>query len=121
MKIADLSANPPMTVAVIILTGLLFWGFSCQPQTDSLLHPEKKITRPELQIELDTIIATANFRLADLDNQEQFRDIIFQNALLMIGGGAINPAGIITLLTGLYGITRGATDIKNRIKKKTLS
>ncbi|GAH57528.1 unnamed protein product, partial [marine sediment metagenome] len=33
--------------------------------------------------------------------------------------GTINPLGIITLLTGLYGITRGAKDIKDRVKKKS--
>ncbi|MBA7667204.1 hypothetical protein ES703_75289 [subsurface metagenome] len=119
MKLTDFVTNPSMTVAIIILTGLLFWGYGCPPQTKSLLEPGKKITRPELQVELDTIIATAEFRLADLDRQEQFRDIIFKNALLMVEGGALNPIGIATMLAGLYGVTRGAKDIKDRVKKKT--
>lgn len=117
MTLSSISSNWPKTIALLILTGLLFWGYSCQPQVKSLIHPDQKITRPELQIELDMIIATADFRLAQLDKQEAFRDIIFKNALLMVEGGGINPLGIITLLAGLYGVLRGAKDAKDRITK----
>jgi len=117
-KISDLSENWPKTVAIFVLVGILFWGYSCQPETRSLIHPDRKVTRPELQIELDTIAATAEIRMADLDKQEAIRDLIFQNALLVVETGTMNPAGLVTLLAGLYGITRGAKDIKDRIKKK---
>jgi len=119
MKISDLVQNWPKTIALIVLTALLFWGYSCQPQAESLIHPGEKVLRGELQIELDTIIAKAEFRMAELDKQEAFRDLIFQNALLVVETGTMNPAGIITLLAGLYGIARGGQDIKNRIKNKS--
>ena len=121
MKISDFEINWPKTIALFLLTALLFWGYSCQPQVASLVHPERQITRPQLQIELDSIIATAEFRMADLDRQEAFRDLIFQNALIVVETGTLNPLGIITLLTSLYGITRGAQDFKNRIKNKNNS
>jgi hypothetical protein len=117
-KIADLEINWPKSIALIVLTALLFLGHSCQPETKSLIHPGERITRPELQIELDTIIATAQARMADLDKQEAFRDLIFKNVLIIGQTGTLNPVGILTLLTGLYGITRGAQDVKNRVKKK---
>lgn len=117
MKIADLKINWPKTIALSILTLLLFWGYACKPRVASLVNPGQQITRPELQIELDAIIATAEYRLADLDRQEAFRDLIFKNALLVAETGTMNPAGIITLLAGLYGITRGTKDIKDRLKK----
>jgi len=119
MKLSDLTVNWPKTIALIALTSILLWGYGCPARVPSLITDGKKVTRPELQIELDTIIATAEFRLVQLDQQDQFRDIIFKNAMLMIEGGAINPVGIITLLAGLYGVTRGAKDIKDRVKKKT--
>lgn len=121
MKIAELDINWPRTCSLIILTTLLFWGWGCPARVPSLITNGKKVTRPELQIELDTIIATAEFRMAKLDQQDQFRDIIFKNAMLMIEGGTLNPIGIITLLAGLYGVTRGAKDIRDRVKKKTNS
>lgn len=119
MKISDLIDNWPKTIALVVLTAILFWGYSCQPQTSSLVTEGKKIGRAELQIELDTIISTAEFRLADLDRQEQFRDIIFKNAMVMVEGGTLNPVGIMTMLAGLYGLTRGAQDFKNKVKKKS--
>ena len=119
MKTTDLKINWPKTFALTVLTALLFWGYSCQPTVKSLIHPGQMITRPELQVELDTITATAEFRMAELDKQQQFQDVIFKNALLMVETGTINPLGIITLLTGLYGIARGGQDVKNRIKNKT--
>jgi len=121
LKISDLVQNWPKTIALLILTALLFWSYSCQPQVRSLIHPDVKVTRPELQIELDSIIATAEFRMAQLDRQEAFRDVIFKNALLMAETGTLNPIGIITLLTGLYGVTRGVKDVKDRVKKKSNS
>lgn len=118
MNWKDLIQNWPKTIAIIVLTALLFWGYSCQPETKSLLHPGEKVTRPELQIELDSIVATAEYRMAELDQQEAFRDLIFQNALVVVETGTMNPAGILTLLAGLYGILRAGKDVKDRIKIK---
>lgn len=121
MKIADLEINWPKSTALIVLTLLLFWGYACKPQATSLINPEIKVTRPELQIELQSIIATAEFRLADLDKQQAFQDIIFKNATLIIETGTLNPAGIITLMAGLYGIARGTKDLKDKVLKKKSS
>lgn len=117
MKISDLQINWPKTIALTVLTFLMFWGYACQPQVASLVNPGVKITRPELQIELDAIIATAEYRLAELDKQQAFQDVIFKNALSMAETGVVNPVGILTLLAGLYGIARGTQDIKNKVKK----
>ena len=118
MKILDLVQNWPKTLAILVLTALLFWGYSCQPSTKSLLHPGELVTRPELQIELDSIVATAEYRMAELDKQEAFRDLIFQNATGVIETGTMNPAGILTLFAGLYGILRAGKDVKDRITIK---
>lgn len=117
MKILDLVQNWPKTIALIVLTALLFWGYGCPPRVKSLLQPGQMVTRPELQVELHAITETAEFRFADLDQQDAFRDIIFKNVLLSVETGTLNPVGIITLLTSLYGIGRGAKDVKDRIKK----
>lgn len=118
MKTLDYVDNWPKAIALILLTAFLFWGFHCTPTVPSLLVEDKKVTRPELQIELDSIIATAEFRLSALDRQEAFRDVIFKNAMLMVEGGGINPIGVITMLAGIYGIARGGKDIKDKITAK---
>jgi len=119
MKLSDLSENWPKAIAILVMTAILFWGYGCPAKTESLTTQGKKVTRPELQVELDSIIATAEFRLADLDRQDQVRDIIFKNAMVMVEGGTLNPLGIITMLAGLYGVTRGTSDIVKKVKKKS--
>lgn len=121
MLLKNLSDNWPKLVAILVLTAILFWGYGCPSRVDSLLVDGRKVTRPELQVELDTIAQTAEFRMADLDRQDQFRDIVFQNVTMMAQTGVVNPAGIITLLLGIYGATRGAKDIKDRIEKKSVN
>lgn len=118
MTLTNLSADWTKTIALVILTALLFWGYGCPARTPSLITQGKKITRPELQIELDSIIATAEFRFADLDKQEQFRDLIFKNALVMVETGSLNPTGILTLLAGLYGIVHAGKKVVKHVKKK---
>jgi len=118
MKLSGIVDNWPKTIAIVLLTVFLFWGYGCPSRVPSLMYPAKQITRPELQIELDSIIATAEYRLAALDSQDRFKDIIFKNAMLMVETGTMNPAGIITLLLSLYGVTRGVKDVKDKIVKK---
>lgn len=118
MKTSDIVQDWPKLIALTLLTAFLFWGFACPSTVPSLFNNDKKVTRPELQIELDTIIATAEFRLADLDRQDAFRDIIFKNAMLMVEGGAVNPIGILTMLAGIYGVTRGVKDVKDKVIAK---
>jgi len=118
MKLSDLSDNWPKAAALVILTAILFWAYGCPPTTESLIHPEKKITRPELQIELDSITATAEFRFADLERQEHFRDLVLKNALVIIETGTLNPVGILTGLAALYGIGTGIKQTKDKIVRK---
>lgn len=120
MTINSLSENWPKTIALVVLTALLFWGYGCPARTPSLTRPDEDVTRGELQIELDSIIATAEYRFADLKKQEQFRDLIFQNVLVMANTGTMNPAGILTLLAGLYGVAHGVKDVKDKVKKNKL-
>lgn len=118
MKLSDITDNWPKAAALCLLTAILFWGWGCPSRVPSLLEPTRKITRPELQIELDTIIATAEFRLADLDRQDQFRDIIFKNALLMVEGGTLNPVGVLTGFAALYGLASAGKQVKDKLKKR---
>lgn len=118
MKLTDLVDDGPKTITLIVLTGLLFWAWGCPATTPSLIEPGRNVTRPELQIELNSIVATAEFRMADLDRQDQMRDIIFQNALLIVDGGTLNPAGVLSGMAALYGLLTGANQIKKKIAKK---
>lgn len=118
MTIQKLKDNWPTYAVMLAANVLLLLCVSCPPTTKSLFNNSKKITRPELQLELDTIIATAQLRLADLDKQQQLRDVILKNALIMVETGTFSPFGMATALFGFYGIATAATKAKNAIKKK---
>lgn len=118
MTIQRLKDKWPLYVAMLVVSVLLLFCMSCPPTTKSLLVNGKKVTRPELQLELDTIIATAQVRKADLDQQQAIRDIILKNALIMVEAGAFNPLGMATALFAFYGIGNAANQARNAVKKK---
>ncbi len=111
----------PMYLVMIAANILLVFVSSCPPTTQSLVHNGKKVTRPELQLELNIIMTTAEYRIADLDKQQEFRDFILKNALIMIETGTFNPVGTATALLAFYGVGTIATAGVKKLKKKTPS
>lgn len=109
--------NQTLTKLLPYIATVFFMMFiySCQPKVESILHPEKQVTREGLQLELDIIEAQIAARTADIERQEQLREVIFNNALLLAQGATLNPAGILTALAGIYGVGAAGRDIKRKI------
>lgn len=108
--------------AVLISLSLSIWAVSCQPTVTSLTDPNRKVTRAEMQIELQTLQAAFEMRSTQLQQQEQIRKLILDNALILAETQTFNPIGIITSLAALYGLgsaTRDTTTIVKRKLKKT--
>lgn len=112
--------NWPLTIAMVAVNVLILFALSCPPRVTSLLEPANKVTRAELQLELDTLIAQTEIKMADLDRQEQIRRIILENAMMMVQAGAFNPLGLATALFAFYGIGTAANKTKNYAKKKII-
>ena len=111
----------PILLAWNVCIGLLFYAYGCEAKTRSLTRPETSVTRSELRIELDTLLARGEAGVADLDKQEEIRNIIFNQGLMIAQGGAVNPVGVITTLMAVFGIGATADDIRLRKKiKKTV-
>jgi len=113
-----LKKNWTLLLTGSVLCVFLFFGYACGPRTQSLIYDDKKVNRQELQLELDQLIGTAQIRMIDLEQQDQLRAIILQNALILVQGQPLNPLGIITALAGIYGITQGGKNITTVVKKK---
>ncbi|MBA7653710.1 hypothetical protein ES703_61567 [subsurface metagenome] len=120
MTYKQLKENWPVTIAMIAVNILIVFALSCPPRVTSLIDPQKKVTRAELQLELDTLIGLAEIKKADLDKQEQIRKLILENAMMMITAGAFNPLGLATALFAFYGIGTAANSAKNYAKKKII-
>jgi len=117
-----------MFIMLAIGVGILGFGFSCESRVPSILKntslapngtlsTNATVTREELSAELAYISSIAEKRFADLDKQDALRKMISDQAVIIAAGGAVNPAGIISLLMGIMGV--GAV-IDNRKKANTI-
>ena len=95
----------------------LFSAAACEPKTQSLNDPMRKITATELQIELEAITRTAEYRLSVLEQQYQIREMILRNALLIAEGNPASPAGIATGLLTILGASSAISTGKEAVKQ----
>lgn len=112
------SHNTGFVAAQTLIIVTLIWVQGCPSTTRSILDPSVKVTRGELQIEIDTLLATADLRYADLDKQDQIKKMITDHALLWSTTGAINPVGLITALVGIAGIGATVDNVTKRRKER---
>ncbi len=103
-------------VAIILLS--IWWG--CEPKSPSIRNPKLKVTRAQLESELDSIIVQVQNSVDDMDRQEKVLDFLFRQALIIGQTGAINPIAILTSLGTILGIGAGVDNVRNRKKIKTL-
>jgi len=105
----------PLITALIVGVCLICYQEGCEPSVKSLLDESRFVTRGELNLELDQIVAKAELRMTQLDKQEAIRNIILQNALVLAAGQPLNPIGIITALAAVYGIGSGVQRVRKRL------
>ena len=108
-----------LTAIILISTSVAFFAYAygCQPRVRSLVDDGKRVTRQELQLEMDQLVGLAELRLLDLDRQEKLRAVILQNALVLVQGQPFNPVGMITAVAAAYGITQGGYSVGKTVKK----
>ncbi|GAI67280.1 unnamed protein product [marine sediment metagenome] len=103
-------------VGFLVTIGFLIYCYGCEPKVASLVDRARLINRRELQLELDQFITMAQIRMADLDQQDELRAIVLQNALILVQGQPLNPLGIITAVASIYGIMEGGKNITKVVK-----
>lgn len=109
--------NRTVLITVVVTSLLCVYLYACESKVKSLTEPERLVTRAELQVEMDTFIAQAEIRKANLDRQDAFRSLIIENGLLILQGTPFNPVGLITAIAGIYGVTHGASKVVRAAKK----
>lgn len=117
MTLQSVKSKWEWVMVMALASGLVIWIVGCPPTTTSLLNGTTKITRDELQLELDSLIMSAKFRMEDLDRQEKLRQMVLQNALLVLQGQPFNPLGILSGVAALYGIGAAVGTGKKKLKE----
>lgn len=109
--------NWPKSLSIVFAVLFFCWAVGCQPTVQSLSTPGTNVTGPQLQLELETIIAQFDIRKASLEEQDKLRQLLLSNALLVAETGTVNPVGILTGLLAFYGIGSATNDTKKAICK----
>lgn len=111
-----------LITACLISFFVLLYVYGCEPKVESINGNRRMVTREELQVELNQIMALAEVRMLELEKQEQLRALILENALIIVEGQPFNPVGLITGFAALYGVSQGSFQIgrgvKNKVKKR---
>lgn len=108
-------------IAGVICAILLVWGLSCESQVWSIRNPTQKITRSELDIEVENFLAIAKQRYEMLDQQDELKVLMFERLSLWTQTGVFNPVGMIPALVSILGIGAIADNAVNRRTIKKLN
>lgn len=111
-----LRTNKHWLLSGIVIAGLLLYAVGCEPQTKSLVDPRQKVDRQQLAWEIESLLRKSEAGFADLDRQVEIRNLIFQQGLIAVQGGTLNPVGIVTTLMAVFGV--GLTGDNIRLRKK---
>lgn len=120
--------NQGTFVGLVLCVVLLVYTYGCVSTVGSLIHPEKKVTRSELQVELETSIANLELQIDNLqrdavvkfdilDKQDALKQKLTDFAVTSATTGQVNPLGVVTLIAGLIG---AGLAVDNRAKDKVI-
>jgi len=109
------------TISIIVAALLLIGFYGCEPKCKSIINPAERVTRSELDIEIDTVIAKANAGYASLEQQEDLRSLMFEHALTAASTGTVNPVALLTSVAALLGVGATADNIRKRKQIKKLT
>lgn len=107
--------NHHFIIAAAIIAVCCFWTYGCESQVSGLLNPNQRITRQELQVEIDYIIAQAEVKFMRLDQQDQFKQALLDLGSTFATTGQINPTGLLNTAVSVAAIAFGLNQRKKRI------
>jgi len=109
-----LKENPFIDAAMILAVVAIALLGGCQVTAPSLLNPEIKISRAELEIELQQLLSKAEMRFREIDQQEQFKRELLNHALLIGQSGQVNLVGLIPIALSLLGAGAVADNVRKQ-------
>jgi len=114
----DLNNKKASIISLAGVALVFLFAYGCQPKTQSLIEPDKKVNRQELLTELEILKLKFEDRTADLDKQEQIRDIILNQSIKIASGEQLNPVGILTSALAVFGAGASVDNVRLRRQRK---
>lgn len=123
-----ISKNQGVTIALVLVAGLMYWTIGCESKVSSLVDPTKQVNRAELLIEvegetarllgeLDQLARLGQLRSDELDKKDALRKQLMEFVAISAATGGVNPAGVAAMAFSIMGVGAFAD---NRIKDKVI-
>jgi len=120
--------NQGVTIALILITGLMVWTIGCESDVTSLIDSTKKVNRAELLLEIESessrllgeleqLSRLGSLRIDELDKKDALRKEIMDFVAISAATGGVNPAGVAAMAFSIMGVGAFAD---NRIKDKVI-
>lgn len=110
-----LNDNHQYIVAAAIILIATLWTYGCASQVNSILNPNQRITRAELQIEVDYFLAHAELKTLDLDRQDAIKQSLIDLGSTFATTGTLNPTGLLNTAISIAAVAFGLNQRKRRI------
>lgn len=101
---ATIKHNRFIISSIIVSVIIIGYAYGCQAEVQSPFDTWKMVTRPQLEIEVQKYAATISLAYADLQKQEEVKNLIVNAGLAYAQGEGINPVGLIATVMGILGI-----------------
>lgn len=108
-------------ISLLICIAIVVTGLCCESQTRSITDPTQKVTRSQLNAELDKMLIDIDQRYADLDKQDELKSLLYEHVMLWSTTGVFNPAAVIPLAAGILGVGAVADNVRKRRDIKKLN
>lgn len=112
--------DPGEACALLLIPLVFIYAYGCESKVTSMVDAQLRITRPELAAEVGLFLARAEAKFKTLDVQDMIRDTIFSSMSELIGGDAVNPAGVAFTILNMFGVGAIIDNIRKRFEIKDL-
>lgn len=110
-----LNDNHHYIIAAAVIIACTFWTYGCHSQVNSILNPNQRVSRAELQIEVDYFLAHAELKFLDLDRQDQIKQALLDLGSTFAATGTFNPTGLLNTAISVAAIAFGLNQRKRRL------
>lgn len=112
--------NQAFAISSTLALAVVVWAYGCQSTAQSILNPATSVTREELQLEVDTLLAQVELRFKSLDEQDSFKRSLFGIAINYAESGTINPLAVAITLGNIIGLGAVIDNRRKDVLIKTL-
>lgn len=112
--------NQSFAIGSFFALAVVVWVYGCDSTVLSILNPNHKVNREQLQSEVDNLIAQAEWRFSSLDKQDKFKAALFQMSIDYASGTTVNPVALAVTLGNLLGLGAIIDNRRKDVRIKSL-